>query len=163
MNSQEFKEFCRKEFIKRGFVKKKDMFYLHGNNILCGMRLKKSNYGPCYYVQYNFFIGKHDDSTHYPTHHEADIRLCILVLSKDTINGRRFMDGLIEYEKYDADELRTYFDHAFEKYILPPVLKDVEILLENQKHYFASVFPQDRDRVMTKILEALNVSSDMLN
>jgi len=151
MTNQEFKEFCQAECIKRGFKKKKNMYYLAGAEVLCGIALQKSNYGACYYVEYNFFIGKYDDPSHYPSHYEADIYHRIAVLSKDTINGKHFMDALIEYEKYDINEIKPYFEQVFDEYILPPVLEGVSAFLEKKSHYFKSVFPEDYDKVMGKI------------
>ena len=61
------------------------------------------------------------------------------------------MGALIEYEKYDINELKPYFEQAFDDYILPPVLDGVSVFLEKKSHYFSSVFPEDYDKVMGKI------------
>lgn len=151
MTKQEFKEFCQDECVKRGFKKKKSMYYLAGPEVLCGIAMQKSNYGSCYYVEYNFFIGKYEDPSRYPTSYEADIYHRITVLSKDTIDGQHFMDALIEYEKYDIIEIEPYFKQTFDDFILPPVLEGVSVFLEKKSHYFSSVFPKDYDKVMGKI------------
>ena len=151
MTKQEFKEFCQIECVKRGFKKKKNMYYLAGSEVLCGIALQKSSYGPCYYVEYDFFIGKYEAPSHYPTSYEADIYRRIAVLSKDTVDGQHFMDALIEYEKYDISEIKPYFEQAFDEYILPPVLEGVSVFLEKKAHYFKAVFPEDYDNVMGKI------------
>ena len=151
MTKQEFKEFCQAKFFKRGFKKKKKMYYLEGTEVLCGIELQKSNYGACYYVNCHFFIGNYDCPACYPTSYESDICRRIAVLSKDTINGQHFMDALIEYEKYDVNELKPYFERAFDDFILPPVLEGVSVFLEKKSHYFSSVFPKDYDKVMGKI------------
>ena len=52
MDKKQFKEFCKNEFMKRGFKKNKNTFYLAGNDLLCGIDLQKSNYGEIYYVNY---------------------------------------------------------------------------------------------------------------
>ena len=45
MTKQEFKEFCHEEFTKRGFKKRRNMWYLQGKGLLCGMYLQKINGG----------------------------------------------------------------------------------------------------------------------
>lgn len=63
------------------------------------------------------------------------------------------MGALIEYEKYDSEEIRPYFDEAFEKYIMPPILEGKRILLEKREHYFAELFTEERDAVLEKLLK----------
>ena len=152
MTKQEFKDFCHEEFIKRGFVKKKKMYYLSGKDLLCGLYLQKSM-GEAFYVEYDFFIGEYKEEKLYPTVYESDIDIRICVLSKQTIKGERFMGALIEYEKYDSEEIRPYFDEAFEKYIMPPILEGKRILLEKREHYFAELFSEERDAVLEKLLK----------
>ena len=152
MTKQEFKDFCHEEFTKRGFVKRKKMYYLRGKDLLCGLYLQKSM-AEAFYVEYDFFIGQYDDVKTYPTMYDSDIHRRILVLSKDTINGEHFLDALIEYERYNIEEIEPYFADTFEKYIMPPILEGKRILLENQQHYFVSVFAKDRNRVLEKLIE----------
>lgn len=152
MTKQEFKNFCHEEFTKRGFVKKKKMYYLSGKDLLCGLYLQKSM-GEAFYVEYDFFIGEYNEEKLYPTLYESDIDIRICVLSKQTIDGERFMGALIEYERYDIEEIKPYFDEAFEKYIMPPLLEGKKFLLEKQEHYFAELFPEERDGVLEKLLK----------
>ena len=109
--------------------------------------------GEAFYVEYDFFIGEYKEEKLYPTVYESDIDIRICVLSKQTIKGERFMGALIEYEKYDSEEIRPYFDEAFEKYIMPPILEGKRILLEKREHYFAELFPEERDVVLKKLLK----------
>lgn len=51
MTKQEFKEFCHEEFTKRGFKKRRNMWYLQGKGLLCGMYLQKSM-AEAFYVEY---------------------------------------------------------------------------------------------------------------
>ena len=81
MDKQEFREFCHEEFIKRGFQKRRNMYYLKGKDILCGLYLQKSM-ADAYYVNYDFFIGNYDNVKNYPTKYEADIGERITVWTK---------------------------------------------------------------------------------
>ena len=132
MDKKQFKEFCKKEFNTRGFKKHKNVFYLTGHDLLCGIDLQKSNYGDAYYVNYYYFIGEFENITDYPTHYESDIQGRIAVMSrKQTFQGRQFMTAQVEYEEYTEEELRPYFDRAFEKEILPPVHHGKAFILDN--------------------------------
>lgn len=73
MDKKQFKEFCQNEFKARGFKKQRNVFYLAGHDLLCGIDLQKSNYGDVYYVNYFYFIGEFKNITDYPTPYESDI------------------------------------------------------------------------------------------
>ena len=150
MTKEEFKQFCHNEFIRRGFVKRRSMYYLKGKDLLCGLYIQKS-IAEAFYVEYDYFIDKYSDIRLYPSMYESDIDIRICVLSKQTINGERFMGALIEYERYNIEEIKPYFDEAFDKYIMPPILEGKKILLEKQEHYFAALFPEERDAVLEKL------------
>ena len=96
MDKKQFKEFCKNEFKARGFKKQRNVFYLTGHDLLCGIDLQKSNYGDVYYVNYYYFIGEFKNITDYPTHCESDIQGRIAVMSrKQTFQGKqcRTLDG----------------------------------------------------------------------
>ncbi len=132
MDKKEFKEFCKKEFIARGFKKQKNAYYLAGRDLLCGINLQKSNYGDVYYVNYYYFIGNFENVANYPTHYESDIHGRIVVMSKkQTFQGKQFMTALVEYEEYTEDELRPFFDKEFEEKILPPIYCGKKFILDN--------------------------------
>ena len=40
MDRKQFKEFCKNEFTERGFKKQRNMFYLTGYDLLCGIDLQ---------------------------------------------------------------------------------------------------------------------------
>lgn len=150
MTKQEFRDFCHEEFIKRGFKKRKSMYYLKGKDLLCGLYLQKSM-AEAYYIEFDFFIGEFNDVKDYPTTYDSDIYGRMVVLSKDTINGEHFMDACIEYGLYAKEELEPYFTQAFEKYIMPPILEGKNIILENKEYYFKALFPEQLDSVLGKL------------
>lgn len=114
MDKKTFKEFCKNEFETHGFKKQRNVFYLTGHDLLCGIDLQKSNYGDVYYVNYYYFIGEFEAITGYPTHYESDIQGRITVMSrKQTSHGKQFMTAQIEYEEYTEEELRPFFERAF--------------------------------------------------
>lgn len=150
MNKQEFKNFCHEEFTKRGFKKRKSMYYLKGKELLCGLYLQKSM-AEAYYVEYDFFLEEYNDVKSYPSTYEADIGIRMEVLSKDTFEGEYFMDACIEYELYSEEEIKPYFDRIFERHILPPILEGKKYILANKEFYFKSLFPEEINSVLEKL------------
>ena len=152
MDKKQFKEFCQNEFKARGFKKQRNVFYLTGRDLLCGIDLQKSNYGDVYYVNYYYFIGKFKNITNYPTHYESDIQGRIVVMSrKQTFQGKQFMTAQVEYEEYTEDELRQYFDKEFEEKIMPPLSEGKKYILDNlKKKYFLTL---RQDEVLKKLQE----------
>lgn len=149
MDKKEFKDFCHIEFTKRGFKKRKKMYYLQGKDFLCGLYLQNSSYGKAYYVEYDFFAGQYKDIKTYPTIYDCDLCKRICILSKETVKGKRYMDAFIEYERYSAEELKPYFDEAFEKHIMPAVVNGKEFLLKDLEYYEAS--REEKKKVLEKL------------
>ncbi|MBQ8321074.1 MAG: DUF4304 domain-containing protein [Clostridia bacterium] len=132
MDKNGFKAFCKNEFEARGFKKKKNMFYLTGRDLLCGIYLQKSNYGNEYYVDFFYCIGDYSDAVELPSYYDSDIEERILAMSKTkTVHGKCFLTAMIEYEEYTEEELRPYFDKEFEERILPPVYQGKKYILDN--------------------------------
>lgn len=150
MDKKQFKEFCKNEFKARGFKKQRNVFYLTGRDLLCGIDLQKSNYGEVYYVNYYYFIGDFENIANYPTPYESDIQGRIAVMSKkQTFQGKQFMTAQVEYEEYTQEELRPYFDRAFEEEIFPPVNHGKSFILDNLgKIYFLTLH---KEEVMQKL------------
>ena len=149
MEKKEFQNFCKKEFEKQGFKKIKNMYYLVGLDLLCGIRLQKSNFGAVYYVNYYYFIGDYHNITTYPTRYENDLMGRIGVTSKTTSYGKFYETAQIEYEYYTEDELRPFFEKEFEEVILPPVYQGKKYILENlNKLYSLQLHPEE---VMRKL------------
>ena len=150
MDKNEFKAFCKKEFEARGFKKRKNVFYLLGQDLLCGIELSKSNYGNVYYVDFFYCIGNYNESVELPTYYDCDISDRIGVMSKtQTIRGKYYMTAQIEYEEYTEEELRPFFEKEFEEIILPPVYKGKKYILDNLgKLYFLTLH---KEEVMQKL------------
>lgn len=150
MDKKAFKEFCRKEFLKRGFKKVKSTYYLAGKDLLCGIDLQKSNFGNEYYINYFFFLGDYFGSTQYPAYYESDIQGRIVAMSKTmTYQGSHFLTPQIEYEEYTEEELLVYFDNEFETCILPPIYQGKKYILENLRTiYFLTL---NQEEVMRKL------------
>ena len=153
MTTQEFKDYCDEEFTKRGFVKKKlNLYYLNTDkDILVSIYLQRSSYGGAYYINYDFYIGTYDDIKRYPTYYESDMGSRMRVLSKQTINGERFMGALIEYERYTLDEIKPYIEAEFEKYIMPVLTRGKQHLIDNIDH-----IAPGHNKTKEHILEKLN-------
>lgn len=150
MDNNEFKMFCKNEFEARGFKKKKNMFYLNGHDLLCGIYLQKSNFGDVYYVNYCYFIGEFEDIKNYPTHYESDIQERVLTMSKtSTIGGKHFITSQIEYKEYTEEELRQFFDKEFKERILPPVHQGKKYILDNLGELYSLTL--HKEEVMRKL------------
>lgn len=133
MDKKTFKDFCKNEFEAHGFKKQRNVFYLAGHDLLCGIDLQKSNYGDVYYVNYYYFIGEFEAITGYLTHYESDIQGRITVMSrKQTSHGKQFMTAQIEYEEYMEEE------------ILPPVNHGKSLILDNMgKLYSLTMYKEE--------------------
>ena len=132
MDKKQFKDFCKKEFEARGFKKKKNVFYLLGQELVCGIELSKSNYGNEYYADFFYCIGDYYKASELPVYYDSDVQERILVLSKaKTVQGKCFLTGMIEYEEYTEEELHPYFDKEFEERILPPIHQGKKYILDN--------------------------------
>ena len=134
MTKQEFLDFCHEEFTKRGLKKRKKTYYLNGEGILVGLYLQKSM-AEAYYVEFDFFIGEFKNPKLYPTTYESDYYGRVCVLSKDIDEGDYYMTALIEYELYTPEELKPYFDKAFDEFIMPPLLEGKETVLKIMEYY----------------------------
>ena len=149
MDKNDFKKFCFEQFKKRGFVKHKNMFYRQGKDVLCGLLLQKSDFGPAYYINYYFYIGVFNESG-YPTRYDLDVQGRVIVLSKkQTIDGENFSTSMIHYEEYSETELIDFFDKAFEEFILPPIFQGKKYILNNlNEKYFLTL---RKEEVMSKL------------
>lgn len=153
MDKKEFKNFCDKEFSKRGFIRCKNMYYRNGEGVLCSLNIEKSNYGEMYYVNYDFYIGNYVSPKNYPVKYDpVDLSGRFVVMSKtQTHHGKTFMTALIEYEEYTAEELRPFFDEQMEDIVLPPLMQGKKYLLEHVgEKYFLTL---RREEVMKKLQE----------
>lgn len=132
MDNKQFKEFCKNEFIARGFKRIKKIFYLVGKDLLCGIELSRSNFGNEYYVDFFYCIGDYHAVSDLPVYYDSDVDERILVMSKaKKVKGNHFLTSAIEYEEYTEEELRPYFDKEFEERILPPVYQGKKYILDN--------------------------------
>ncbi len=150
MDTKQFKDFCKKEFELRGFKRIKKTFYLVGKDLLCGIELQKSNYSSSYYINYYFFLGKYDDTNHYPVCYDLDVQGRMVAMSKtQTVKGNHFLTSAIEYEEYTEEELRPYFDREFEERILPPVYQGKKYILNNLGKLYSLTL--HKEEVMRKL------------
>jgi len=150
MTRQEFKEFLHEEFISRGFEKKKNMYYLKGNGLLCGLYIQKS-ISDAYYVEYDFFLGDFENVKKYPTTYDADVSMRFSVLSKDMYDGEYFMDACIDYALYTEQEIKKYFDKEFEEIVMPIVEKGKEGIKEHLEYFFDEMFEEEKPILMEKL------------
>lgn len=150
MDKQQFKAFCKQEFLRHGFRKIKNTYYLTGKDLLCGIDLQKSNFGNKYYINFYYFIGSYQNPTVFPSCYDSDIQSRIVVMSRtQTCQGKRFLTSQIEYEEYTEDELRVFFDKEFEERILPPIQQGKVFILESLGNLYRLSLNQEE--VMRKL------------
>ena len=152
MTKEEFKEFCISEFKKRGFVKKRSVYYLSGEEILCSLSLQKSM-AEAFYINVDYYIGKFTNIKEYPSIYEADFSKRITVLSRDTIDGKHFMDAQIEYDYYKKEEIEPYLNDCFNQYILPAIKNGKTYILEHKEYFLSAVFEKDLPQVLEKLMK----------
>ena len=146
MDKKQFLDFCKREFESHGFVRQKKVFYRLGNNLLCEVDLQASIYGKAYYVNFCFFLDNFENAKVFPTYYESDIdgRIRVMTKKSRTLQGELYMTSLIEYEDYNEEDLKPYFDKDFEERILPPLQYGRSYILENlNKKYFLTLHPEE--------------------
>lgn len=156
MDKQEFKDFCHREFTRRGFKKHKNMYYRKSeeHGLLCGLELQHSQFGRYYYINCDFFIGTFGEPKTYPTKYEYDLyRRPFLVLSRRTWNGEHYITGEIDYETYTEEELLPIFAEAFDKRIMPALLLGKKELRDHLDVWDTPKFDKERE---ADVLRRLN-------
>ena len=74
----------------------------------------------------------------------------MVAMSKtQTVRGKHFLTSAIEYEEYTEEELRPYFDRAFEEEILPPVNHGKSFILDNLGKIYSLTL--HKEEVMQKL------------
>lgn len=134
MNKKEFFELCHVAFINRGFNKNRKMYYKYQNNILCCLYFQKS-YGEAYYISYHFYFDYSFNMFKLPDRFSSDLSKRFNILSRQTINGKRFMGSLIEYIDYTQEELIYYFDSIFDQHIMPVLIEGKKYILKDINYY----------------------------
>ncbi|MBQ8322322.1 MAG: hypothetical protein IJX92_08185, partial [Clostridia bacterium] len=66
-----------------------------------------------------------------------------------TFQGKQFVTAQVEYEEYTEEELRPYFDRAFEEEILPPVKQGKSFILDNLGKIYSLTL--HKEEVMQKL------------
>lgn len=154
MTKEEFKQFFHEEFVRHGFQKRRSVYYRKSSHdLLCGLYLQ-GGYDD-YYINCDYFIGKFDNRKAYPGQYDFDLYgRPICVLSKDTFQGKTFMDAMIDYSRYDPEELKPWFDKAFTERILPPLEKGKQELLAHFDEWTTPlVGEKTRESVLKKLEE----------
>ena len=140
MELDEFKKFLHKYFKEKGFEKIKSKYYLNGEGFLCIIEIQRSYYGPTYYINYDFFLGKFEKP--YSINRES-------VETYTPCVGGRFY--FAEKHKYSCDyldytevELTKIFDGNFYEIIKPPFEQGKKYLKEHFGTLYTSFFLDER-------------------
>ena len=153
MTKDEYKKFCHEEFEKHGFRKTRGMYYRNSqHDLLCALKLQGSFDTGCYINCY-YFIGKFENPKEYPKREEYDLYgRPVNVPSKDTYRGQYFMTPLIVYKHYTKEEIKPYFDKAFEEVIMPPIMSGKQELIKRIEQWdFPLPFVKNEEEVRCKL------------
>jgi hypothetical protein len=130
MDKKEFVAFCKREFYKRDFKKVKNGYYLDGDkDILGAIFFQKSDYSESYYINCSFSIKGYNKFLPYPSYHETDIDKRIVVPQKRKKEVSLW--STIYFDDFTENELRPWFDKAFDEWILPPIKEGKKFILNN--------------------------------
>ena len=126
MELDEFKKFLHKYFKEKGFEKIKSKYYLNGEGFLCIIEIQRSYYGPTYYINYDFFLGKFEKP--YSINQES-------VETYTPYVGSRFYftekdKYSCDYLDYDEEKLKVLLDKNFAERIIPPFEQGKKYLKE---------------------------------
>ena len=85
----------------------------------------------------------------YPTTYDSDVYRRIGVLTKED----KTLTGLIDYELYTPDELRPYFDKAFEEHIMPAIHYGKSCILKEADYYYHLFADDEWEEFLEKLKE----------
>lgn len=140
MELDTFKKLLHNYLKEKGFEKIKSRYYLNGGKFLCMIDLQKSYYGPTYYINYSFFLGRFEKP------------YCINQDSVETYTpyvGSRFyfaekLKYSCDYLEYSEDELTKVLDSNFNERIKPPFEEGKKYLLDNFGTLYMSLLESEK-------------------
>lgn len=93
-----------------------------------------------------------------PTY-DSDVYRRIGVLTKED----KTLTGLIDYELYTPDELRPYFDKAFEEHIMPAIHYGKSCILKEADYYYHLFADDEWEEFLEKLKRRLGKNTKMGN
>ncbi len=93
----------------------------------------------------------------YPTIYDSDVYKRIGVLTKED----KTLTGLIDYELYTPDELRPYFDKAFEEHIMPAIHYGKSYILKEADYYYHLFADDEWEEFLEKLKRRLGKTHKM--
>lgn len=157
MDKKEFQNYCHDYFIRKGFMKHKSAYYKwNENGIVCCLWLQSSGGGTAYYINCDIYIDFYDCPRVFPDKQDYDLSgRKFTVLSKDTYNGKHFMDAQIDYKYYSIEELESYFDRAYNEVIAPSIENKRSLAANLSKWKLPFYLRKDPNEVLKKLQDYL--------
>lgn len=157
MEKLEFKKFCQEEFLKRGFIKKKSMYFAQGkDNLLCSLNLQGA-YGDCYFINAAFYIDQPVTNGVYPTFCNSDLFARLVVTAKDLDNGKPYLTGVIEYGLYTKEELMPSIAEQLDERIMPILKNGKPELLKRLDFWHTDNFSKElRENIRAKLIQQIS-------
>ena len=135
-----FKKFLHKYLKEKGFEKIKTNYYLNGKDFLCMIDIQRSSYGPTYYINYSFFLGKFKKP--YVINQES------VKTYTPNVEGQFYFAEKNKYScdylDYKEDEITKIFDSNFDERIKPPFEEGKKYLLKHFGTLYSSFLPDER-------------------
>lgn len=135
-----FKKFLNKYLKEKKFEKIKSKYYLNGEKFLCMIDIQKSCYGPTYYINYSFFLGKFEKP--YAINQESVETYTPYVGSRFYFTDKHKYS--CDYLDYTEDELTKIFDSNFCERIIPPFNEGKKYLLKHFGTLYTSFLLDER-------------------
>ena len=135
-----FKKFLHKYFKEKKFEKIKGKYYLNSEYFLCAIEIQKSSYGPTFYINYDFFLGKFEKP--YAINQES------IETYTPYVGGRFYFSEKHKYScdylDYEEDELLKIFDSNFYERIKLPFEEGKKYLLKHFGTLYTSFLLDER-------------------
>lgn len=140
MEMNVFKKIVHQYFKEKGFEKNKSKYYLNGEGFLCVIEIQRSYYGPTYYINYDFFLGKFERP--YAIKRES------IETYTPCVDGRFYFAEKhtysCDYLDYTEEDLRKILDSNFRERILPPFQEGKKYLREHFGTLYVTFLPKER-------------------
>ena len=142
-----FKKHFQKYIKEKGFKKNKNKYYLIGEKFICMIDLQRSYYGPTYYINYSFFLGKFENP--------SEINQESVETHTPYVGGRFYFAEnhkySCDYLDYTEEGLTAVLDDNFMKRIDPPFKEGENYLLKYYGTLYTSFL---KDEIIRPLLES---------
>ena len=142
MELSAFKKHFQNYFQEKGFEKIKNKYYLKDEQFVCVIDMQRSYYGPTYYINCLFFIGKFEKP--YAINQDSIETYTPFVESRFYFSEKHKYS--CDYLDYTEEELTRIFDDNYSKIIKPPFEEGKKYFLEHFRTLYTTFLRDERIR-----------------